>query len=75
MLFTYVVLIPPQRRFEDALKKLSADLEMKLTQREAMKEKQRMRKEGITLDQDHDSDIEGTQNAIVPGNGVPMDID
>ncbi len=48
---------------------------MKLTQREAMKEKQRMRKEGITLDQDHDSDIEGTQNAIVPGNGVPMDID
>lgn len=41
------VLTIPQRRFEDALKKLQADLDMKLAQRDEMKEKQRMRKEGI----------------------------
>jgi transcription initiation factor TFIID subunit 7 len=36
-----------QRRFEDALKKLSADLEMKLAQRDEMKEQQRLKKEGV----------------------------
>ena len=41
------VLILLQRRFEDALKKLQADLDMKLAQRDEIKEKQRMRKEGI----------------------------
>ncbi|EGN93258.1 hypothetical protein SERLA73DRAFT_64411 [Serpula lacrymans var. lacrymans S7.3] len=36
-----------KKRFEDALKKLTADLEMKLGQRDEMKEKQRLQKEGI----------------------------
>lgn len=45
-----------QRRFEDALKKLQADLDMKLAQRDEMKEKQRMRKEGLVAE---DADTEG----------------
>ena len=36
-----------KRRFEDALKKLRADLEVKLLQRDDLTEQQRMRKEGI----------------------------
>ncbi|KAG6876934.1 hypothetical protein C0993_011938 [Termitomyces sp. T159_Od127] len=44
-----------KKRFEDALKKLTADLEMKLAQRDELKEKQRMKKEGlITMDADAD---------------------
>ncbi|OSD01535.1 hypothetical protein PYCCODRAFT_1425779 [Trametes coccinea BRFM310] len=35
-----------KRRFEDALKKLQADLDMKMAQRDEMKEQQRLRKEG-----------------------------
>ncbi|KAH9854211.1 TAFII55 protein conserved region-domain-containing protein [Lenzites betulinus] len=38
-----------KRRFEDALKKLQADLDMKMAQRDEMKEQQRLRKEGIPL--------------------------
>lgn len=45
-----------RRRFEDALKKLQADLDMKLAQRDEIKEKTRMRKEGITYE---DADTEG----------------
>ncbi|KAJ6525650.1 TAFII55 protein conserved region-domain-containing protein [Mycena capillaripes] len=37
-----------KKRFEDALKKLTADLEMKRAQRDELKERQRMEKEGIT---------------------------
>ncbi|KAI6132147.1 TAFII55 protein conserved region-domain-containing protein [Pisolithus croceorrhizus] len=37
-----------KKRFEDALKKLSADLEMKQAQRDEMKERQRRMKEGMT---------------------------
>jgi transcription initiation factor TFIID subunit 7 len=45
------LLIPVfQKRFEDALKKLDADLEMKLAQRDGLKEKNRLRKEGISVD-------------------------
>lgn len=36
-----------QRRFEDALKKLQADLDTKLAQRDEMKENARLRKQGI----------------------------
>ena len=36
-----------QRRFEDALKKLQADLENKLEQRDEMKEQSRLKKAGI----------------------------
>ena len=39
-----------QRRFEDALKKLNADLELKLAQMEELKEKLRLKKEGISID-------------------------
>lgn len=42
-----------QKRFEDALKKLTADLEMKRAQRDELKERQRMEKEGITNDLDN----------------------
>ncbi|TCD68917.1 hypothetical protein EIP91_009468 [Steccherinum ochraceum] len=45
-----------RRRFEDALKKLQADLDMKLAQRDEFKEKQRLIKEGITQE---DADTEG----------------
>lgn len=51
-----------QRRFEDALKKLQADLDMKLVQRDELKEKQRLIKEGITQDAD-------TEGANEEGNG------
>ncbi|KAG7088407.1 hypothetical protein E1B28_012404 [Marasmius oreades] len=58
-----------RKRFEDALKKLTADLEMKLAQRDELKEQQRRIKEGIPLDHDPDSDSDtgggtgDTQNA------------
>ncbi|KAJ7940431.1 TAFII55 protein conserved region-domain-containing protein [Mycena leptocephala] len=42
-----------KKRFEDALKKLTADLEMKRAQRDELKERQRMEKEGITNDLDN----------------------
>ncbi|KAJ3510284.1 hypothetical protein NLJ89_g4767 [Agrocybe chaxingu] len=45
-----------RRRFEDALKKLTADLEMKVAQRDELKEKQRLKKEGITMDVVEDTD-------------------
>ncbi|THU90685.1 hypothetical protein K435DRAFT_726327 [Dendrothele bispora CBS 962.96] len=44
-----------RKRFEDALKKLTADLEMKLAQRDEMKEKQRLMKEGIEPGAERDS--------------------
>jgi transcription initiation factor TFIID subunit 7 len=36
-----------KKRFEDALKKLTADLEMKIAQRDEIQEQQRMKKAGI----------------------------
>lgn len=39
-----------QRRFEDALRKLQADLDMKLAQRDELKEKRRLEKEGVTAE-------------------------
>lgn len=45
-----------QRRFEDALKKLQADLDMKFVQRDELKEKQRLIKEGLAQE---DADTEG----------------
>ncbi|KAJ7724459.1 TAFII55 protein conserved region-domain-containing protein [Mycena maculata] len=45
-----------KKRFEDALKKLTADLEMKLAQRDELKERQRMEKEGIINDIDNADD-------------------
>ncbi|KAL4077122.1 TAFII55 protein conserved region-domain-containing protein [Scleroderma yunnanense] len=47
-----------KKRFEDALKKLSADLEIKRVQRDEMKERQQRKKEGITAE-DPDTDVEG----------------
>ena len=40
-----------RRRFEETLKKLSSDLEMKMARRAELAEKQRMRKEGINPDE------------------------
>ncbi|KAF8643807.1 hypothetical protein AX16_008825 [Volvariella volvacea WC 439] len=45
-----------RKRFEDALKKLTADLEMKVSQRDELKEKQRLQKEGVNLDEDQESE-------------------
>ncbi|KAJ7632812.1 TAFII55 protein conserved region-domain-containing protein [Roridomyces roridus] len=42
-----------KKRFEDALKKLTADLEMKRAQRDELKERQRMEKEGIANEMDN----------------------
>ncbi|PSR75389.1 hypothetical protein PHLCEN_2v9147 [Hermanssonia centrifuga] len=39
-----------RRRFEDALRKLQADLDMKLAQRDELKEKRRLEKEGGTAE-------------------------
>ncbi|KAF5357901.1 hypothetical protein D9756_001417 [Leucocoprinus leucothites] len=58
-----------RKRFEDALKKLTADLEMKQAQREELKEKQRLKKEGTTMNGGDDTDPEtaGDQDAGVGG--------
>lgn len=73
-----------QKRFEDALKKLSTDLEMKTGQRDEAREKQRMMKEGIPMPRPQDDDEEeededdlfGDETAIggsyVRGEGVPV---
>lgn len=45
-----------KRRFEETLKKLTTDLEMKMAQRAELAEKQRMKKEGINLDGEQDMD-------------------
>ncbi|KAJ7444902.1 TAFII55 protein conserved region-domain-containing protein [Mycena latifolia] len=72
-----------KKRFEDALKKLTADLEMKLAQRDELKERQRMQKEGITNGLDN-PDEEVNQGESGGGGGdddlfgsdtdMPMDI-
>lgn len=45
-----------QKRFEDALKKLTADLEMKSSQRDELKERQQLKKAGILMDTVEDTD-------------------
>lgn len=55
------------------MKKLAADLEMKQAQRDEMKEKQRMKKEGIPMDADTDADggineVEGDLEAEEEGD-------
>jgi len=60
-----------KRRFEDALRKLKADFDMKLSQREQMKEQQRLKKDGMSLE-DPDTDPEagglGGQEEIEEGD-------
>ena len=71
-----------QKRFEDALKKLTADLEMKQAQRDEMKEKQRLRKEGIVLDagtpdggaNEGDGDLEPEGDDLFGSDDPPMDV-
>ncbi|KAH0827033.1 TAFII55 protein conserved region-domain-containing protein [Lanmaoa asiatica] len=65
-----------KKRFEDALKKLSADLEMKRAQRDEIKERQRRKKEGIAVE-DPDTDAEGgPQEEVEAGvNAVQGDAD
>jgi transcription initiation factor TFIID subunit 7 len=43
-----------KKRFEDALKKLSAELDMKTAQRDEMKEQRRMRREGVDPDEEQE---------------------
>ncbi|KAF9052906.1 TAFII55 protein conserved region-domain-containing protein [Panaeolus papilionaceus] len=57
-----------KKRFEDALRKLKADLDMKLAQREELKERQRREREGISVDA---ADTDG-ENA---GNEADLDED
>ncbi|KAK1232051.1 hypothetical protein PQX77_004810 [Marasmius sp. AFHP31] len=76
-----------RKRFEDALKKLTTDLEMKLAQRDELTEQQRMKKEGIPLDRDPDSDSEAAEDGdaqegrpiedddLFGGDRDPMDMD
>jgi len=56
-----------RKRFEDALKKLAADLEMKKLQRDELREKQRLQKEGVTVGEAEDTDQEGVPNDDVDG--------
>ncbi|KAF9454644.1 hypothetical protein P691DRAFT_655771 [Macrolepiota fuliginosa MF-IS2] len=58
-----------RKRFEDALKKLTADLEMKLAQRDELKEKQRMKKEGISMHVAEESDPETAVDQDVEAGG------
>lgn len=68
-----------QRRFEDALKKLQADLDMKLAQREHMKEQERLQREGTIAE---DPDTEGIDDLadveldddLFGDAGIDMDI-
>lgn len=70
-----------QRRFEDALKKLQADLDTKLVQREEIKEQQRMKKEGIIAEEDteggNEADGEEAEQDDLFGDdaGAGMDMD
>ncbi|TFY56903.1 hypothetical protein EVJ58_g7353 [Rhodofomes roseus] len=72
-----------KRRFEDALRKLQADLDMKLAQRDELKEKQRMRKEGVVpeegdtdgiIEKDGEDGEEEEDDLFGDEPGAPMDI-
>jgi transcription initiation factor TFIID subunit 7 len=64
-----------QKRFEDALKKLNADLEMKLAQRDGLKEKNRLKKEGISMDDvvDGNDNAENASDDDLFGDGGDLD--
>ncbi|KIJ69018.1 hypothetical protein HYDPIDRAFT_172514 [Hydnomerulius pinastri MD-312] len=62
-----------KKRFEDALKKLSADLDMKRAQRDEMKERQRLKKEGIAPE-DPDTDPEGAAQDEVDAEDNAADL-
>jgi transcription initiation factor TFIID subunit 7 len=57
---------PFQKRFEDALKKLKADLEMKMEQLDMMKEQQRLQAEGGV----REGDTEGEGMDSEGGDGL-----
>lgn len=59
-----------QRRFEDALKKLTTDLEMKLSQRDELKEQQRLKKAGGVPGDNMNE--EGDADAEAGGGGVDL---
>jgi len=71
-----LIYISSQKRFEDALKKLSADLEMKRAQRDEMKERQRRKKEGIAVeDPDTDAEVGPHDEVEAGGNVAQGDVD
>ena len=59
-----------QKRFEDALKKLTADLEMKIAQRDELKEKQRLQREGVSMGEADDTDQDGPVNDDEVGDNL-----
>ncbi|KAH6918353.1 TAFII55 protein conserved region-domain-containing protein [Coprinopsis sp. MPI-PUGE-AT-0042] len=59
-----------RKRFEDALKKLNADLELKVSHRDEMREKQRLKKEGL-----QPGDQNGAQGNANRGQGDEDDED
>jgi transcription initiation factor TFIID subunit 7 len=59
-----------RKRFEDALKKLNADLELKVSQRDDIREKQRLKKEGL-----QPGDQNGAQGNAGRGQGNDEDED
>ncbi|KAF7965266.1 hypothetical protein HWV62_27805 [Athelia sp. TMB] len=59
-----------KRRFEDALKKLTADLEMKLAQRDEMKEQQALKKAGVVPQHPNAGDTDGDGDGA--GGGVDL---
>jgi len=65
-----------QKRFEDALKKLTADLEMKSSQRVELKERQQLKKAGILMDtiEDTDPDNAGLNDSGREGNDDDADL-
>jgi len=65
-----------QKRFEDALKKLTADLEMKSSQRIELKERQQLQKAGILMDtiEDTDPDNAGLNDSGREGNDDDADL-
>ncbi|KIK59841.1 hypothetical protein GYMLUDRAFT_44312 [Collybiopsis luxurians FD-317 M1] len=68
-----------RKRFEDALKKLTSDLEMKLAQRDELQELQRLQKEGIVSNGDRDSESEGGaaggQEELFGGEDAAMEME
>jgi transcription initiation factor TFIID subunit 7 len=53
-----------KKRFEDALKKLRAELDMKLGHRDDMKEQQRLRDEGIVSQEPSEGAVDGEDDDL-----------
>nr|GAT53342.1 transcription initiation factor TFIID 55 kDa subunit [Mycena chlorophos] len=63
-----------KKRFEDALKKLNADLLMKQMQREEIRERQRREQEGITENEGDEENDEEARMSMAMGIGMDVDV-